>query len=337
MPALSSPSTVGHFLIAGTGRALPNTKILSSELDRTHDFADGFIERRTGVSSRYFCQDQTQIDLGVAAADAALKAAGIEAQDVDLIISACAVPYQPIPATAPAIQRGLGIADGTCFATDINCTCLGFATALQFANSLCRSGDYSTILIVSSEVASRGLPWKTQPDVAGLFGDGAAAAVLRVQEMPKLFCAGFETHASAYESCALAAGGTRFDFETQPELFAAHSRFTMDGRELFRVTAKHFGPFVDKLLATAGITRESIDLIIPHQASPGALAHMIKLCGFSPDLVVDVSREVGNQIAASIPFTLDYAHTNGRLKRGERILMLGTSAGVSFGGIVMEF
>ncbi|WP_377211870.1 3-oxoacyl-ACP synthase III family protein [Pseudahrensia aquimaris] len=291
------------------------------------------MEAKTGVSSRYFCDEENQIDLGVAAAKTAISKAGIDAQDIDLIISACAVPFQPIPATAPAIQRALSITDGTCFATDINCTCLGFPAALEFANGLI--GAYSKILIVSSELASRGLPWKTQPDVAGLFGDGAAAAVLTSAPSKKLFAARFETHASAYDNCSLAAGGTRFDFAKQPDMFAAHSQFTMDGKELFRLTAKHFGSFVEKLLASTGLQQNDIDLVIPHQASPSALAHMIKLCGFKSERVVNIASQVGNQIAASIPFTLDYANESGLIKRGDRILMLGTSAGVSFGGIVM--
>lgn len=334
---MTTPVPQGRFRIAGTGRALPATRVTSDDLDRLHGFAHGFVERASGVASRYFCGQESQIDLGAAAARKALEAAGVEPGDVDLIICAAAVPYQPIPATAPAIQRALGIADGACFATDINCTCLGFPAALEFANGLCRADGYATILVVSSEVASRGLPWTAQPDVAGLFGDGAAAAVLKAQPEPSRFVARFETHSSAYDHCALASGGTRFDFEREPEPFAAHSRFAMDGRELFRITAKHFAPFVQRLLSSADATPDSIDLVVPHQASPGALAHMIRACGFPSERVVDISREVGNQIAASIPFALDHARERGLLKRGDRIAMLGTSAGVSFGGIVMDY
>lgn len=327
----------GYFRIAGTGRALPARQVPSFLIDRERGLPEGHLQERTGVATRFFCEAETQIDLGVAAAKAALEAAGTAPGEIDLLVSACAVPFQPIPSTAPAFQRALGIADGRCFATDVNATCLGFPAALHLANGLCRERAYSKVLVVSSELASRGLPWATEPEVAGLFGDGAAAAVLHAQPSPSPFHARFETHASFYDDCALAAGGTRFDFESQPELFAAHSRFTMDGRELFRLTAKRFGGFVDALLAEAGLERDAIDLVVPHQASPGALAHMIKQCGFRRDRVVNIASEVGNQIAASIPFALDHACEAGLVKRGDRILMLGTSAGVSFGGIAMEF
>lgn len=323
--------------IVGTGRQLPKRKILSSDLDRLYEKEAGFFATSTGVQTRYFCDDESQIDLAVAASNKALSDAGLLPSNVDLIISAAAVPYQPIPATAPAIQRSLGIGDGECFSLDINCTCLGFLAALQMADSLIRERKYQTILIVSSEVASRALPWATQPEVAGLFGDGAAAAVLSSSADNGISATSFETYPSAYQACELASGGTRFDFEKQFALFSAHSRFAMDGKELFRLTAKHFGKFVGGLLENANTERAQVDRVIAHQASPGALVHMIKLCGFETEQVVNIASQVGNQIAASIPFTLDYAREHKLVKKGDRILMLGTSAGVSFGGVVMDF
>ena len=322
--------------IAGTGRALPSHKVLAAELDKKHNFEAGHIEAVTGVMTRYFCEHENQIDMGVDAARKALQDAGIEPTNLDLIISAAAVPYQPIPATGPAIQRALGIDDGQCFATDINCTCLGFPTALHFADGLLRSGIYSNILVVSSEVASRALPWETQSHVAGLFGDGAAAAVLKLGAGAGIRAGKFATYSSAYDACMIGSGGTRFDFEKETSLFSAHSKFTMDGRELFKITAKHFGSFVKKLLTDANTNQANIDRVIAHQASPGALAHMIKLCKFEQEQVVNIAADFGNQIAASIPFTLDYARENRLIERGNRILLLGTSAGVSFGGLVMD-
>ncbi|MEP3277241.1 MAG: ketoacyl-ACP synthase III [Stappiaceae bacterium] len=322
--------------IIGTGRELPKRRVLSSDLDKLYKRDEGYFFSVTGVETRYFCEDESQIDLATSASQKALSDAGVLSGDVDLIISAAAVPYQPIPATAPAVQYALGVADGECFSLDINCTCLGFAAALQFAESMCRTGKYQTILIVSSEVASRALPWTTQPQVAGLFGDGAAACVVRQSDSNDCFVADFATYPSAYNSCSLAAGGTRFDFEEQFALFSAHSRFTMDGKELFRLTAKHFAKFVQRLLKKAGTTHTGIDRVIAHQASPGALAHMTKLCGFEQEQVINIASQFGNQIAASIPFTLDYVRELKLLERGDRVLMLGTSAGVSFGGIVMD-
>lgn len=295
--------------------------------DRQFGFVDGYLENATGVTRRYFCESESQIDLAVDAAQKALSDAGIAAQDIDLIISAAAVPYQPIPATTPAIQRALGIADGCCFATDINSTCLSFAAALDFAASLLMVGRYETILIVSAEIASRGLPWTTQPSVAGLFGDGAGAAVVGLRPGSGIRAAHFVTRASAYDTCAIGAGGTRFDFDKQAVDFAKNSKFSMDGKELFRITAKHFGPFVEDLLGRADTGRDELACVIAHQASPGALAHMIKISA-SANQVVDIAAQYGNQIAASIPFTLDLARETGRVRPGDRIMILGTSAGV---------
>jgi 3-oxoacyl-[acyl-carrier-protein] synthase III len=319
----------------GTGRCAASRAMSSTELEQTHGLPSS-LEAGTGVAMRRFCDGESQIDMAVEAALRALSDAGLKASDLDLIIHAAAVPYQPIPATAPAIQRALGLCHGDCFAMDINSTCLGFPVALQHADALLRAGAYRRILVVSSEIASRGLPWRTQPEVAGLFGDGAGAAIVAASDQGGLVAAHFATWPLAYEACEIGAGGTRFDFERNADLFAAHSKFSMDGTELFRVTARHFAVFVDELLTRAKTEREQIDRVIAHQASPGALAHMIRMCGFRVDQVVNIAAQVGNQVAASIPFTLDYARENGLVKAGDRIAILGTSAGVSFGGLVVD-
>ena len=318
--------------IEGLGACLPSDSRISAEFDRALHLPVGRVQQLTGVQTRYYCgRGEDQLTMGLAAAQAALDDAGLTGADIDLIVGAAAVPYQPIPATAPAYQRALGIPDGAAFAFDINSTCLSFLTALETCDALLRAGRYRRALVISSEVASRGLPWDTKPEVAGLFGDGAAAAV--VSGGGAGLVTRFRTYASAYDSCQIGAGGTRFDFHAQADAFAAHSRFNMDGKVLFRLTAQHFVPFVDALLDDAGWDKEDIAMIIPHQASPMALAHMIRQCGFDPDRVVNICAEVGNQIAASIPFALH--HAKDRLRPGDKVLMLGTSAGVSFGGAAL--
>ena len=202
------------------------------------------------------------------------------------------------------------------------------------------AGGRKCALVVSSEVASRALPWDSAPQTAALFGDGAAAAVItphRPQHKSSIKASLMRCYPSAYEASTLGAGGTRFDYHNDPVGFAQHSRFQMNGKELFRITSKHFTGFVDDLLAQAGWRHDMVDLVIPHQASPLALAHMIKQTGFAPDKVVNIAASFGNQIAASIPFALDHAHAHGRIARGDRILLLGTSAGVSLGGAALVF
>ncbi|MEO1641287.1 MAG: 3-oxoacyl-[acyl-carrier-protein] synthase III C-terminal domain-containing protein [Pseudomonadota bacterium] len=320
--------------IIGTGRYAPGAPLRASDCDVAYDHAEGTVARLTGVMSRHVCsQGDTQITMGTAAAEQAMASAGVTVQDIDLIISAAAVPYQPIPATSPAYQAALGITDGQVFAFDVNATCLSFVTALDVCAGMLARGPYRTALIISSEVASAALPWRTRPDIAGLFGDGAAAVVVTADEAP--FHARFSTFASGYNICGIGAGGTRFNFEREAEAFAAHSLFDMDGKALFRLTTQVFNPFVSRLLDDVGWARDEVDLVVPHQASPKALQHMIRQCGFAPGAVVDISQTFGNQIAASIPFALD--HACDRLRPGAKVLMLGTSAGVSFGGAALEW
>ncbi|NEX47535.1 3-oxoacyl-[acyl-carrier-protein] synthase III C-terminal domain-containing protein [Pseudotabrizicola algicola] len=321
--------------IIGTGSALPHTVVSADQIDARLGKPAGWTLAASGVARRHVMTEGSQIDLALGAARAALADAGMAAGDMDLIVSACGIGYQTLPSTAPLIQRGLGLADGAVACFDINSTCLSFLTALEVVEGLMATGRYARALVVSAEVASRALPWEAQPEVAALFGDGAAAAV--VTRGAGLRAARFRSFPSGYEACEIGAGGTRFDFAQDRAAFEAHARFRMDGRALFRLTAQHFGAFVEAVLAEAGVTREEIDLVVPHQASPGALQHMIRLCGFAPEKVVDIAAEVGNQIAASIPFALDHARRAGRVPAGARVLMLGTSAGVSFGGVVMDF
>src|SRR5262249_45306743 len=144
---------------------------------------------------------------------------GCEPADIGLLIFAAAVPYQPIPATAPLVQKRLRIPEGNCAAFDINSTCLSFLTAMDVVASMVPAGRRA--LVVSSELASRGLPWRTDPLVAALFGDGAAAAVFgHVDDQAGIVASRMETYPSGYEDCQLGAGGTRYDFQREREEFA---------------------------------------------------------------------------------------------------------------------
>lgn len=254
------------------------------------------------------------------------------------MLGACGVPYQPLPATAPLVMRRLGMADGAAAAYDVNATCLSFLTALELAAGRIALGQSRAALVFSSEVASRALPWQDQPDVAALFGDGAAAAVLlpAPDGRPGIRASLLRSYPSAYEACEIGAGGTRFDFHREPAQFAAHALFHMDGKALFRVTHRHFPPFVEQVLAAAGWSRGDVDLVVPHQASPLALEHMVQHTGMARSRVVDIAARLGNQIAASIPTALDIAWRDGRIGPGAKLLLLGTSAGVSFGGMAIE-
>ncbi|MDG4883831.1 3-oxoacyl-[acyl-carrier-protein] synthase III C-terminal domain-containing protein [Mesorhizobium sp. WSM4884] len=324
--------------IVGTGSAVPAEYISTRALEERLGLRRGTLEAATGVVQRYVCAAESQVDLACAAARLALDDAGLGPSDVDLIIGGCGVPYQPLPATAPLVMQRLGLADGSAAAFDVNSTCLGFLTGFETAGRMIEAGQCETALVFSSEVASRALPWRDAPEVAALFGDGAAAAVLRRAEPGegRLAASLMRTYPSAWEACGIGSGGTRFDFRKQPEEFARHSLFHMDGKELFRLTSRHFNGFVSALLERAGWRHDDVDLVVPHQASPFALAHMARQTGFAPEKLVDIAARFGNQIAASIPFALDVARREGRAAPGTKLLFLGTSAGVSFGGMALE-
>lgn len=322
------------FRLISVGRALPAELVSSEEFDRRLGKQPGWLESECGVKSRYVVGSETQISLGVEAACRAMNASSHSDLDPDLVLSASGIAYQTLPATAPVYQRELGIGDGRAAAFDVNSTCLSFLTALDLAGALFKAGRYRRALVISSEIASRALPWERDPAVAGLFSDGAAAAVLEADDSAFAVSA-FETYPSAWEACQIAAGGTRYDFHHDHENFAAHAQFAMDGKALFRITSKHFRGFVERLLDKAGWTAGDVDVVVPHQASPFALEHLVRQCGFSREQVIDIASTHGNQIAASIPVALSVAQDRGFLKRGAKVLLLGTSAGVSFGGLAM--
>lgn len=324
--------------ILGTGSMRPGAPVPSDRLDRDLGLAPGHLQQRTGVATRHFAQTHSQIDMAATAAQAALDDAGLDPGALDLILSASAVAYQTLPATAPLLMRALGLRDGAAACFDVNSSCTSFLSALDIAARQIATGAATRALIVSSEIASRGLPWRDAPETAALFGDGAAAVVLGPADQPGqgIRASLMRSYPSHYDDCEIAAGGTRIDFHADPEAFCAGTTFRMDGKSLFAITLRQFPGFVRDLLAQAGWSPDSVDCIVPHQASPHALGHMARQTGFEPARIIDISRSTGNQIAASIPTALDHARRSGRAGPGQRLLLLGTSAGVSFAGIALQ-
>jgi 3-oxoacyl-[acyl-carrier-protein] synthase-3 len=319
--------------ILGTGRAKNLSVVDSALLDRDHGFATGHVARVSGVVQRLSAGGRDQIALAAEAGRAALEDAGMQAEAIDAILHAAAVPYQTIPATAPLIQQALGLSDGQVAAYDIGATCLGFLAALQHAAAMVETGRWSRVLVVASDTVSRNLDWRN-PGTAGLFGDGAGAAVVGPAGAGGLRIGpiALETYPSGYEAAALRAGGTRLGGQASPE----DMQFRMDGPALFALTRRRFGDFVQRSLAAAGLTMANIDLVVPHQASPAALQLMARALQVPEDRLVDLAATQGNLVAASLPVTLDQARRTGRVAPGARVLMLGTAAGVTFGTALLE-
>ena len=318
--------------ILGTGAALGEVAVPSAALDAVHGSPIGHVERLTGVVRRPRADGVDQIGLAARAGRAALGDAGVAAASLDAILHAAAVPYQTIPATAPLVQRALGLPDGAVAAYDVGATCLGFLAALQHAAAMVEAGRWARVLVIASERVSANLDW-SDPATAGLFGDGAGAAVVgREPGGLRVGAVALETHPSAHDAARIRAGGTRLGAAAAPE----DARFSMDGPALYALTRRRFGPFVGQVLDGAGLTMDDVDLIVPHQASPGALRLMARALRVEGDRLVDLSRTQGNLIAASLPVTLDHARRAGRIAPGARVLMLGTAAGVTIGAAVLE-
>jgi 3-oxoacyl-[acyl-carrier-protein] synthase-3 len=326
-------------VIGGLGIYLPRKIVTSRELDAKLGLRPGWLEQNCGVRQRHVVSsDETQEYMGAEAARAALAEAELDARDLDLLLFGAAVGRQPIPATAPLIKQMLGASDRSFPAFDVNATCLSALVAVDTASMFIKTGRAKNVLVVTSEIASRALPWRTDPRTAGLFGDGAAALVVRASDGPAPYALGamhMETYADGYSYCELRAGGTRYDFQTEREAFEANAEFNMQGAALYRISSEAAPAFIARLLEKAGWRQGEVDLLVPHQASAHALAHIIKRCGFAAERVVDVVAELGNQVAASWPIVLHRARETGRLQPGMKVLMLGTSAGVSLGGAAM--
>lgn len=327
--------------IVATGQAIPSAIVRSERLDSKIGKPNGWLQKQSGIVSRSVASNQeTQEELAVRAAQQALEESGITLDQIDLILFGAAVGRQPIPATAPLIKRGLGISSPMVPAFDVNATCLSALAALDVAALQIGAGRAQTVLVIASEISSRALPWETDPKTAALFGDGAGAMIIQSTDstLPGLKLKHFamETHSEGYDFCTLASGGTRIDYNADTEEFAKHAFFRMDGHALFKLTRKRLPSFIEKLVHDTGWHMQDVDVVVPHQASPLALEHMVRRCGFASEKIVNTVRETGNLVAASLPITLDTARSTGRIKSGDKILMIGTSAGVSFAGATLE-
>lgn len=329
------------FAIRGSGSYLPGPPVFSNEIDHRAQVAEGTTERLLNIRYRHFAQNTTSSEMAAAAAREALEQASWAAEDLDLIVSACAVMEQPIPTQAVLVQRHLGLAGRGTPVLDINTTCLSFLSALDTVSYMLAAGRYRRVLIVSSEMPSRALDWSVL-EVCGNFGDGAAAVVLeRIATdgsgtEPGILAAHWETWSDGAYLCEVRTGGTLIDTQGDPEKVRASALFRMEGTSLYRTAARRFPAFLNTLLDKAGRALSDIDVVIPHQASAGAMDHLRHLVGVDRDRVVDIFQDHGNQVAASLPVALNHAFRQGRLAPGQTVLLVGTAAGVTLGGLVLK-
>lgn len=320
--------------IIATGKALPVDRVSAEQLDQRFGYAPGHTLRASGVRFRHLAaMHESQSALGAAALRDALRRASLDASRIDLLIAACGVPEQALPNTACLIAQHAGLPAGTP-AFDVNASCLSFLAGLRVAAGLLQSGGYTRIALVSSDLASRGVDWR-EPEASLIFGDGAAAAILEKGAHGQGVAAfRFATYPEGYRYCEIRAGGTHRN--PRAGMTSDDHLFHMDGKAVFRLAARVMPGFLTRLMADADGGQASIDVVVPHQASHLGMRHAARRLGVDAERIVDIYATHGNQVAASMPTALHEAFVTGRAAPGKRALLIGTAAGLSVGGMVLD-
>jgi len=314
-------------VVAGVGSALPARRVDNLELAEQVDTTDEWIVERTGIRSRYIAgEGETTGTLATEAAVRALEHAGITASEVDLIILATATPDQTFPATATKVQTALGIND--CVAFDVAAVCSGFLYALTVADSMIRSGTAKTALVIGAETFSRILDWEDRATCV-LFGDGAGALVLRGAEGEAGILA-TKLHADGrYNDLLYVDGG--------PSTTQTVGKLRMKGREVFRHAVTNLASVMGEVLDAAGATPADVDWVVPHQANARILDATAKKLGLSPDKVVVTVDRHANTSAASVPLAFDVAVKDGRIKRGDFVVLEAMGGGFTWGAAALRY
>lgn len=321
--------------ILGTGCAIPQRHVDSRFFDEHFHKPTGWVHKKLGIQSRYFVtQDESSLTMAKVAIDEALVNSDLDIQQIDCIIGACGTMHQHIPYNAALFQALYPEVNGQSECFDVNMTCLSFVRALDLANSL--STRYKHILIVSSEVASVGLNYQSVESTC-IFGDGAAAVVVSASDQSQFLGSLFRTYSEGAEYCQIPAGGSHVHPSQLEHLELSQFHFQMNGRKLFRLVQQYLPQFNRDFEQEIGCALQDFDWLIPHQASRNSMEGVRKLMGFDESKFFSIFENYGNQIAASIPFALHKAIDSGALQRGQRVLLMGTSAGVSIGGVAFEY
>lgn len=323
--------------IAGTGVAVPERVLTAEALDTRLGLPAGESQRITGIHQRHVAVHENAAQLAVSAVRAALADAALSWEDIDCLVCASATMDQALPYNAAMVLAELGVGTHRVATLDIGASCLSFLQAMDLMSCALMAGRYRQIVIVSADISTFTTDYRNLRE-NGLFGDGAAAVVLRCStedEPSNILAAQSVTLPEGVEFCRIRSGGSRFHRRGQPE----HSQalFEMRGKPLFALVARELPGFVEALLQEAAVTRDDLALLIPHQASRLALDHVARMLGFDDGRMVDVFADFGNQVGASLPTALHFAIHRYGLKRGQKVLLLGTGAGVSMGGMVITY
>jgi 3-oxoacyl-[acyl-carrier-protein] synthase III len=321
--------------ILGTGSYLPEKVLTNADLEKMVDTNDEWIVSRTGIRERRIAAlDEASSDLSVKAAEKALKKAGIRAEELDMIIVTTVTPDMNFPATACLVQDRLGAKKAATF--DLSAACTGFIYGISTGAQFIATGVYKYVLVIGVECLSRIVDW-TDRNTCVLFGDGAGAAVLGPVEEGYGFLS-FELggDGSGGNLLNLPAGGSRLpasEKTIQERLHYVH----MSGREVFKFAVRVMGNATEEALAKAGLSKEDIDFLVPHQANIRIIDSAVKRLGLTEDKVVVNLDRYGNMSSASIPVALDEAVERGQIKKGDTMVLCGFGGGLTWGATVLKW
>ncbi|MGB5336944.1 MAG: beta-ketoacyl-ACP synthase III [Woeseiaceae bacterium] len=317
--------------IAGVGSYLPEKVVTNHDLEKTMDTSDEWIRERTGIKRRHIASDdETTSSMGVAAARRAMEMAGVGPQDIDLIIVGTATPDKIFPATACIIQRQLGVKG--CPAFDVAAACSGFIYALDVANRFIKSGGAGSALVIGSETLSRITDWEDR-GTAILFGDGAGAVVLTADDEPGVL----STHIHAdgeYEDLLQVEQGVSVGFDVTR---AGGAYIKMEGNAVFRKAVATFDSIARETIADLDGHLDDIDWFVPHQANMRIIKAAAKKLKMPMERVIATVDEHANTSGASIPLALDLAIRDGRIQRGQTLLLAAFGAGFTWGSAMLKY
>lgn len=324
--------TVKRSIVLGTGSYLPARRLTNDDLAKMVDTSDEWIVQRTGIHARHIAAEgEFTSDLAVAAARKALEAAGCQPTDIDLIILATATPDNTFPASAVTVQHKLGISGG--FAFDVHAVCSGFVYALATADAYLRGGMARRALVIGAETFSRILDWEDRTTCV-LFGDGAGAIVLEAGE-------GQGTTADrGVLTSHLRSDGAHRDklyVDGGPSSTQTVGHLRMQGKEVFRHAVSMITDVVEAAFEATGTNAEALDWFVPHQANRRIIDASAKKLGIDPEKIVVTLEDHGNTSAASIPLALDQAVRDGRVRRGDLIMLEAMGGGFTWGASLLRW
>ncbi|GGJ63419.1 3-oxoacyl-ACP synthase [Sphingopyxis bauzanensis] len=315
-------------ILAGTGSALPRNRVSNAELAERVDTSDEWIVERTGIRFRHIAEpDETTATLGAAAAQQAMAAAGLEPSDIGLIILATATPDNTFPASATKVQALIDAPD--CIAFDVAAVCSGFLYAVSVADAMLRTGAAKHALVIGSETFSRILDWEDRTTCV-LFGDGAGAVVLSAKDVDDdQGILATRLHAEGKYSGMLYVDGG-------PSTTGTVGHVRMQGREVFRHAVTNLASVLGEVMADVGLSPDQIDWVVPHQANKRIIDATAKKLGLPSERVVLTVDQHANTSAASVPLALDLAIRDGRIKRGDLVVLEAMGGGFTWGAAVLR-